>query len=111
MAVVVWITEMYPKHGVLAVGNVTINSEKKLMGVELIRQTNRHNYKVTIPKSAGAIDSDLREKIIDAMTSKYEQSSRFHQGGRGSEQTVLGNKHRKNLRFEAANSYHIRNYY
>ncbi|MCF2717428.1 hypothetical protein LWE69_09390 [Paenibacillus sp. UKAQ_18] len=99
MAVSVWITEMYPKHGILAIGDVTINAKRKIMGVQLARQLNRHNYKMIIPKSAGEIDTDLQERIIDTMAHKYEQSSKFYQGCRGSEETIL-NKHRNYSRFK-----------
>jgi hypothetical protein len=107
MAVVVSIDELYPKHGVLATGEVIIDSGRRIRDVQLTRSLNSYSYKVILPKSARLIDSDLREKITDAMAYQYEAGGRKHSGRIGSEETILNNIKRRNYRATYLGTYKL----
>jgi uncharacterized metal-binding protein len=85
MPVVFRITEMFPKLGVLASGNVTINNVVKIRDVQLTSQNSRRKYKVIIPKSVGILGSELLEIITDVIIYEFEKGNKLLQGGKSHE--------------------------
>jgi|HigsolmetaAR203D_1030402.scaffolds.fasta_scaffold01953_7 DNA-binding cell septation regulator SpoVG len=83
MSVLAKITELNPKHNVLATAQVKIDGFGTIKGLQLLRNLNTGEYRIIFPIPEGRktpcieiSDVNLREKILDAVVAKYESRNR-----------------------------------
>ncbi|WP_338463062.1 hypothetical protein V5G20_01665 [Brevibacillus borstelensis] len=78
MSVIANITELNPKHNVLATAQVKTDGFGTIKGIELLHNLNTGEYRIIFPIPEGRntpcieiSDVKLREKILDAAVAKY----------------------------------------
>lgn len=101
-----WIVSRNPEHGVLAIGEVTIDSTIKIKGIRLLRNNRTNGYRVILPKLEGRksssidVDKDILNKMVDSLAACYEKGARtksslLHTSADQFEQETLHQKKQK----------------